>query len=345
MLQIMSDGKVTLTSEYLEASNRLYPSTSKRNIQVFVEGDPDVRFWAPLFNRYNDKYNININRAFEVPANDGKAANGCSRIANLINTGQLKLGKNLIVCLDSDYRFILNDYKDGYEFVPNNEYVLETGVCAKENVISAPEGLKEIVQKSVSLTTWFPNLDFRLLFKSLSRSLFILQSLQLYYIRNDIGKVKAVNQKLINELTLLQEKIHELNYTEYEYKHFSKILRELKKESLIFFKSNLKKSERKDFSRFLIEIHSRMEGYDNAIYFVRGHDFNDFVLKELIGRGSYLLLEQEKQRRIAMQDKEGVAQLYKEAISAMSLVQCREDYSFCRHFKNALVKADAILAA
>jgi len=46
-----------------------------------------------------------------------------------------------------------------------------------------------------------------------------------------------------------------------------------------------------------------------------------------------------------MQDKEGVAQLYKEAISAMSLVQCREDYSFCRHFKNALVKADAILAA
>ncbi|MHC0443617.1 hypothetical protein, partial [Flavobacterium sp. 3-210] len=82
-----------------------------------------------------------------------------------------------------------------------------------------------------------------------------------------------------------------------------------------------------------------------AIYFVRGHDFNDFVLKELIGRGSYLLLEQEKLRRIAMQDKEGVAQLYKEAISAMSLVQCREDYSFCRHFKNALMKVDAILAA
>ncbi|GEM_PF-6202792 len=341
----MSDGKVTLTSDYLEASNQLYPSTYKKNIQVYVEGDPDVRFWAPLFKKYNNKYNVNVSRAFEVPAKDGKAANGCSRIANLVNTGQLTLGKNLIVCLDSDYRFILNDYKNGYEFIPNNKYVLETGVCAKENVISAPEGLKEIVQKSISLTTWFPNLDFKLLFKSLSRSLFVLQSLQLYYIRNGSDKVKAVNQKLITELTSLQKEIHALDFNEYDNKHFNKIFRKLKKESMIFFKSNLEKSEREDFSKFLIEIHSRMEGYDNAIYFVRGHDFNDFVLKELIGRGSYLLLEQEKQRRIAMQDNEGVSQLFKEQMSAMRLVQCREDYYLCKHFNNAIIKIDTILAA
>lgn len=341
----MSNGKVTITSEYLEEANRLYPARSKKNIQVYVEADADVRFWAPIFNKFNDKYNINISRAFEVPASDGKAANGCSRIANLINTGQLIIGKNLIVCLDSDYRYILNDYNGGYEFVPGNKYVLETTVCAKENVISAPEGLKEIVQKSISLTNWFPNFDFKKLFKSLSRTLFILQSLQLFYIRNNDIKVRLVNQKLISELGILQVKIQNLEYTQFDSRHFKVILRQLKKESLIFFKENLEPTERPEFRRFLLEIHARMEGYDNGVYFIRGHDFNDFILKELLGRGSYLLLEHEKQRRLAINDNPGVSQLFKEKISTMSLVQCREDYSNCKHFSFALSKVEEILAA
>ena len=341
----MNNGRVVVSNDYLEAANNVYPMHSKKNIQIYVEGDPDVRFWAPLFNKYKDRFNINISRAYEAPANDGKAANGCSRIASLVNSGDLVLGKSLLVCVDSDYRYILNEYAGGYEFVPNNKYVLETIVCAKENVISAPDGLKELIQKSVSLTTWFPHLDLESLFCSLSRALFVLQSLHLFYIKNKSERAKVINQKIISELEKFQGEVRKIDYIGFGQKHFLSLIRNLRKEFLIFFKQHLDSSDREVFCKFLKEIHDRMEGYDNALYFIRGHDFYDYILKDLMGRCSYLLLEHEKQRRLALNDAEGVSQLYNEKINPLHLVQCRDDYVKCKHFSLCIRKIDEMFAA
>ncbi|WP_270503826.1 DUF4435 domain-containing protein [Kluyvera ascorbata] len=341
----MNNGRVIISSDYLDAASRVYPALSKSPLQIYVEGDADVRFWAPLFNKYKDKYEINISRAFEVAANDGKAANGCSRIASLINSGQLVLGKNLLVCIDSDYRFILNDYKNGYEFVPGNKYVMETGVCAKENVICAPDGLREIIQKSISLTTWFPSFDFCELFVLLSKTFFILQSLHLFYLSENNRKAVCVNEKLVSELSLIQQEIKSLDYSKYDMGHFKTVLKLSRKNGVAFFKNNLEDSRRKDFGVFLAQVYSRMGGYVNAMYFVRGHDIYNYVISDLMGKGSYLLLEHEKQRRLALGDAEGVSQLYNEKISTTALLQCREDYYNCESFKCVIDKIDDALVA
>lgn len=339
----MSKGNVVLSSDYLEAAKNVYSSNNKPLLQVFVEGDPDVRFWMPLINKYQHKYETHINRAYDINVGDDKQANGCSRISSLVNSGALILGPYLLVCIDSDYKFILNDYSEEYNFVIDNPYVFETIVCAKENVISSPEGIREIIQKSISLSSWFVGFSFKSFFKDFSNFFFLLHAIYLFYYKNKRAESQLVYSFISRELSAIKESVDALSYVNMNNANIFNIFHNKKGVHKSFIKSVLNQNDRTEFFVFAKAMKKRMNGIENTAYFMRGHDYYDSFFKGIVSKMSYLLLEEEKRKRLSANDRDGVGQMFNNKCPPHHLMENREDIFRCGFFQLTLDKINNTL--
>lgn len=103
---INSDLGFNIPSTYYE-NKSAFCKPEIKYVQVWIETKRDFNFWnAILENKIqNIKFNIQSTENIVV---DGKVATGCSRILSLVDKGNIILGKNSIVCIDSDYYCITN---------------------------------------------------------------------------------------------------------------------------------------------------------------------------------------------------------------------------------------------
>ena len=116
-----------LTSDWLAAADRMKPKNAKRRIVVYVEGYDDILFWHTLLSNIetDDRY-------FEVmlPSRTSLGKGKKVALMNALNEG---LGRNLIVCVDADYDYLLQGATDVSRIICNNPYVFHTIAYAIEN--------------------------------------------------------------------------------------------------------------------------------------------------------------------------------------------------------------------
>lgn len=145
----MSDIGFPLDSEYIANQHFFYESAQPKVI-VWVESYDDKRFWLEVFKSL-DSYSFEFKFPFEFQSEDGKSANGCSRLLKLISTGELVLGLNQIICMDSDFNFI-SSFCDGYAFDGRDlEHIYWTRVHSKENVALFPAMVDEVLSHVVGV--------------------------------------------------------------------------------------------------------------------------------------------------------------------------------------------------
>ena len=92
----------SITSQYIEAANRLNSHQSRRRIVAYVESYDDIFFWRSVLSRFE-----NEERFFEVmlPSRKEHLERGKkAAIMSLIEDG--RVGKNMIACVDADYDYL-----------------------------------------------------------------------------------------------------------------------------------------------------------------------------------------------------------------------------------------------
>lgn len=333
------NGKVYISSEYMESMSHVYGRDYKQEVMIWVESGIDIRLWHSVFPHNSAKYDFVFRRSYDCPSSDGKNANGCSRIAKLVKSGDIELGPFVRVCIDSDFRFILNDYSDPFEFVVDNPYVYETLVHSRENVLSNPEGFKGDVQRATSLSTWLGSFDLANFLADFSLSIEKAYLLSLYYKSKKDMRHDEIAKKINEEIDdKLEKKLTSSTAESFESYQASYFFNDLKEACSLIFDNYKPDEYLEEFEKFSSEVLKRIHGGDHIFYFYRGHDLYEKIVKKLCHQLQYNLLLKEKWKRHSMEDKQGIGELYNESIDISQAIELRTNFSRCKFFNLTVEK-------
>ena len=129
-----------LNSDYIDNSNKL---RKKPVIQVYVENNIDKAFWSSILSAFEEKINCQF-RIYTI-CERGKFLTGKRSIFTYKRESDL--GKNMWICIDSDYDELIKDYSPFSEMIRHNKYVITTWWYSIENLKCYPKLLRENLMK------------------------------------------------------------------------------------------------------------------------------------------------------------------------------------------------------
>lgn len=130
--------KDSISSRYIEASNRMTSRKARRKIVAYVESYDDVFFWRTVLSRFeNDK------RYFEVmlPSKKALLRGKKSVLMNFIGD---RVGPDMIACVDADYDYLMQGVTPTSRKIIESPYVFHTYVYAIENYQCYAESLHNV---------------------------------------------------------------------------------------------------------------------------------------------------------------------------------------------------------
>ena len=116
-------------ADYYEAANLVVEA----DITAFVESFEDEVFWEAMFAKFAPSLKIH----FESHSRDSQLKSGKQEVLKEKD----KVGKNLILCIDSDFDYLLQNPK-----INDNPYIFQTYTYSIENHKCAPQNLNRIVK-------------------------------------------------------------------------------------------------------------------------------------------------------------------------------------------------------
>ena len=112
-----------ISSQYVQAANRLAGKHARKSIVVYVESFDDVAFWSNLLRPLEtEEYYFEVMLPSKTSLCKGKKI----ALAN-------QLGPNMIACVDADYDYLMQGSTPTSEEVCRSPYVFHTLVYAIEN--------------------------------------------------------------------------------------------------------------------------------------------------------------------------------------------------------------------
>ena len=120
----------SITSQYVEAANRLSSRQARRRIVAYVESYDDIFFWRSVLSRFE-----NSERYFEVmlPSRLDHLERGKkAAIMSLIAAGGV--GRDMIACVDADYDYLEQGASGSSKTILNNPYIFHSYAYAIENM-------------------------------------------------------------------------------------------------------------------------------------------------------------------------------------------------------------------
>lgn len=157
-------------------------------IIAYVEGYEDVRFWGKEFKKLHLDVNVREISQFSV-------ANGKDSILTAIKDGSITLGITVLICIDSDYDYLLSKNVDIY----NSPFCFQTYAYAIENYYYNPIGLTELCYDAACLSQNSNDECLEVLFKHWSN--YIYGSFLLYLLSTE-REQKRIIQMSLKQLNL-----------------------------------------------------------------------------------------------------------------------------------------------
>lgn len=128
-----------ITSQYIEAANRLKPKHEKRRIVAYVESYDDVAFWRLLLDEFEDE-----KTTFQIMLPTGGDLTKGKKSALKKTLDASVFGNCLIACVDSDYDYVLQGHTYTSKEILENPYVIQTYTYAIENYLCYAGSLHQI---------------------------------------------------------------------------------------------------------------------------------------------------------------------------------------------------------
>jgi hypothetical protein len=127
-----------LTSDYIEAANRLKPKKSRKRIVAYVESYDDIFFWRTLLSEFeNEEYYFQV----MLPSSDTLAKGKRTAINNILGNS---LGGHMIACVDSDYDYLMQGASNISRRILQSPYIFHTYTYAIENYQCYAESLHQV---------------------------------------------------------------------------------------------------------------------------------------------------------------------------------------------------------
>ncbi len=161
-----------LSSDYQKARNCLAPRSASKSILVYVEGIDDVSFWYAILNHYEKQAKIK----FDIqPYSNNALINGKKGLEKLFNN----TGEYLIICLDSDYDYLVKDHSEISISINNNPFIFQTYAYSIENIKCYAENLSNVCVQVTNNTN--EKINFPELVKRYSEIVYDLFIWNLYF--------------------------------------------------------------------------------------------------------------------------------------------------------------------
>ncbi len=140
-----------LTSDYIEAANRLLGKKAKRRIVAYVESFDDIYFWSNLLRPLeNERFYFEV----VLPSRNSLQKGKRTAISN-------RLGPYMIACVDADYDYLLQGATELSRQVCQSPYVFHTYAYAIESFQSYAPALQNVcVMSTLNDHHIFPFEDF-----------------------------------------------------------------------------------------------------------------------------------------------------------------------------------------
>ena len=271
-----------------EAYNKLYPTRAK--ILVFVESPADVSFWYVILQPHEKQIKVR----FDVSAySDNNLTTGKDKLKKLFeNTGQCYL-----ICLDSDYDYLLSDKSDKSKEIKCNPYIFQTYAYAMENLKCYSESLNSLCVKATNSTD--DTVDLSKFLEEYSRIIYPLLIWNIYYNRRK--KITFSRKEFGKIVTFGDIEPDEYNITPNDYKKKLTIIKSSVTEKLNSFTSN------KEFTNFSKQLNELGLNETNAYLFMNSHYLHDFISKFLVAICDALTNKRENDiKQLAKTEKEFV---------------------------------------
>lgn len=144
-------------------------------IQVFVESEDDVPFWSYILIECGLK-NVHISPYTNVSSQQMGIHRGKTSVLSLAP----KTGRNLILCVDSDYDYLLDGFTSTSELINTNPFIFQTYTYATENYRCWAPSLEQIVIES-TLCDASELFDFEEFMSEFSEIIYVLFLYSVYY--------------------------------------------------------------------------------------------------------------------------------------------------------------------
>ncbi len=261
------------------------PPKKKFYITAYVEGRDDKKFWREVFKQYSlDKqYPLEV----EPSMNKGSAHGKEAIMKNLPNTG-----KDLIICVDSDFDYLIPNNSLNSNLINNHRCIFQTYAHSIENFLCYAKSLNELC-KEVSIN-YSPKseFDFEEFFRKFSQKIY---EPFIYYIffksMNDNDTLNSENFENIIKIDVSMlaqaENIDQLN------KLLDEILNDIEMK-LIETVIDLEISNFNDFSNKLEK--EKDVRPDETYLFIKGHLLFDSIAMRFLRKIVYLYSKEEMEK-------------------------------------------------
>lgn len=287
-----SDIGFNIPNDFYEFQNEFYEPSIKK-VRVWIETRRDFNFWHSILDGKINNIEFDI-QSTETFVEDGKVATGCSRILYLVNNGNIELGKNSIVCIDSDYYCISNLIKAYYNNTNSlhkeinslnsysENYIFRTLIHSKECAFYIESFIKEEIRKCISISnTDKIEICFSDLLSEISNTIkYYFISILHIYNKNKVtlDERNEMLKSLLKEiLTIKQISIND--FKDINKLVASKIFISFKATIDILYSNllNNHSETNEDIELLIKNLESFSVSDSNLLYFLRGHDIADFL--------------------------------------------------------------------
>lgn len=273
-----------LNSDYIEALGDLLSKRLPEPILVYVESYEDISFWYSILKDYESpKVKFDI----QLPSQD----NLTKGKHEVLQRFKDNVGSHLILCIDSDYDYLLQDKTEQSKLVNQSKYIFHTYAYSIENLRCFSSSLYHISVQTTNRS--HDKIDFEELMKWYSKSIYPLllwsiflensedaSFMRLTHFCNFIklgGKLNIYEKGVKHLENLAQRVTNQVNILETTFPHHIENIKFLQQE--------------------LTELGLNSE---NAYLFIQGHTLHDdFVLPFLMSL--FRALKSEELRKIRQQ--------------------------------------------
>lgn len=189
-----------ISSDYVNAANKLKGKKARRRIVAYVESYDDILFWRMILSRFEDD-----TRYFEVMLPSRTNLNKGKKQA-LLSIMRQGAGSNMMACVDADYDYLIQGMTFQSEFMLSSPYVVHTYAYAIENLQCYAPSLHNVcVMATLNDHNIF---DFEAFLAEYSRAIFPLfvWSIMLYRKREysrfsitDFNRVAEIRHSRVHE--------------------------------------------------------------------------------------------------------------------------------------------------
>ena len=137
-----------INSDLVKATNSMQPKSQSKKIIVYTESYEDIGFWYSILQDFEtSEYKFEV----KTPSRNSNVKGKQEALSREMDILSLGVGQYMIICIDSDYDYLLQDATALSKKINESPYIFQTYVYAIENYMCHADSLHFVCSLSTNV--------------------------------------------------------------------------------------------------------------------------------------------------------------------------------------------------